>query len=195
MITSIDTYRQPQPAEALARLIGPASAGENHVLQAALIGTPLGQMLAIADAGTLVLLEFADRPGLGREVEALRRKAGASVEPGDTPALRQIQSELDQYFSSPRMRFETPIRLIGTPFQQSVWEALRGIPSGETRAYADIAGQIGRPEAVRAVGATNGANHLALIVPCHRVIGSNGELTGYAGGLGRKAWLLKHEQD
>jgi O-6-methylguanine DNA methyltransferase len=107
--------------------------------------------------------------------------------------LQQAIQELRRYFAGEKIAFSCPLDLRGTPFQISVWQALRDIPYGETRSYAEIAQTTGRPAAVRAVGAANGANPIAIIVPCHRVIGSNGTLTGYGGGLPTKSWLLSLE--
>jgi O-6-methylguanine DNA methyltransferase len=107
--------------------------------------------------------------------------------------LRQAVDQLGRYFAGERAQFTCPLDLHGTPFQLKVWNALTRIPYGETRSYAEIAREIGHPSAVRAVGAANGANPIAIIVPCHRVIGSNGSLTGYGGGLPTKAWLLALE--
>jgi methylated-DNA-[protein]-cysteine S-methyltransferase len=101
---------------------------------------------------------------------------------------------LAEYFAGERTRFTLPLDIVGTPFQRQVWEALRTIPFGETRSYAEIAVHIGRPRAVRAVGAANGRNPLSIVAPCHRVIGSGGQLTGFAGGLEVKARLLAFEQ-
>jgi O-6-methylguanine DNA methyltransferase len=111
-----------------------------------------------------------------------------SIEP-----LRQAVDQLERYFAGERVQFTCPLDLHGTPFQLKVWNALTRIPYGETRSYAEIAREIEHPGAVRAVGAANGANPIAIIVPCHRVIGSNGSLTGYGGGLPTKAWLLALE--
>src|SRR5579863_1397169 len=108
--------------------------------------------------------------------------------------LQQAMDELRRYFAGEHLQFSCPLDLHGTPFQIAVWEELFRIPYGETRSYADIARAIGRPAAVRAVGAANGANPIAIIVPCHRVIGSNGSLTGYGGGLPTKEWLLALEK-
>lgn len=113
---------------------------------------------------------------------------GEQVEP-----LRQGMDELRRYFAGERLDFSCPLDLYGTPFQREVWQALCRIPYGETRSYAQIAQTIGRPLAVRAVGAANGANPVGIIVPCHRVIGSNGSLIGYGGGLPMKEWLLALE--
>lgn len=108
--------------------------------------------------------------------------------------LQHAMDELRRYFAGEHLQFSCPLDLHGTPFQIAVWEELFRIPYGETRSYADIARAIGRPAAVRAVGAANGANPIAIIVPCHRVIGSNGSLTGYGGGLPTKEWLLAMER-
>lgn len=115
------------------------------------------------------------------------------VEGEEVAPLQHAMDELRRYFAGERLQFSCPLDLHGTPFQVSVWEELYHIPYGETRSYANIARAIGRPAAVRAVGAANGANPVAIIVPCHRVIGSNGSLTGYGGGLPTKEWLLKLE--
>jgi methylated-DNA-[protein]-cysteine S-methyltransferase len=110
------------------------------------------------------------------------------------PMLVEAERQLQEYFSGARTRFTVPLDIAGTPFQRQVWEALRSIPYGETRSYAEIADQIGSPRAVRAVGAANGRNPVSIVAPCHRVIGSGGQLTGFAGGLEVKARLLAFEQ-
>ncbi len=115
------------------------------------------------------------------------------IEGEDIEPLQQAMDQLRRYLSGERVQFKCPLDLHGTPFQIEVWQELYRIPYGETRTYAEIARSIGRPAAVRAVGAANGANPVAIIVPCHRVIGSNGSLTGYGGGLPTKAWLLSLE--
>ncbi len=109
------------------------------------------------------------------------------------PLLIQAERLLKEYFSGSRINETISIAAKGTPFQQSVWKALMTIPVGETWSYQDLANAIGNPKAVRAVGLANGKNPISILVPCHRVIGKNGRLTGYAGGVERKAWLLKHE--
>ena len=115
------------------------------------------------------------------------------IEGEEIAPLQQAMDELRRYLAGERVQFACPLDLHGTAFQIQVWEELYRIPYGETRTYAEIARSIGRPAAVRAVGAANGANPVAIIVPCHRVIGSNGALTGYGGGLPTKAWLLALE--
>ena len=113
---------------------------------------------------------------------------------GDRPAQPDpVSNQLDRYFSRNSYKFDLPIRLVGTDFQLEVWNELQKVPFGETRSYADIARRIGKPDAIRAVGTANGANPIAIIIPCHRIIGSNGSLTGYAGGLDNKKKLLDFE--
>lgn len=163
-------------------------------LKASWLDTRLGPMLAVVDDAALHLLEFVDRRGLEREIERLRARRKQAIVPGETAITAQIAAELAQYFAGERVRFETPLALLGSPFQQTVWAALQAIPVGETRSYSDVAQALGNPTAVRAVAQANGANQLALVIPCHRVIEANGELGGYGGGLSRKQWLLAHER-
>jgi len=164
------------------------------VLQAYWIDTPLGPMLALADDRAIYLLEFTDKKGLEKEKERLRKKMNLSIIPGKPYPIEQIEGELQEYFSGKIGAFKTSLLLIGSPFQKRVWEELQKIPQGETRSYGEIAKAIGKPSAFRAVALANAANHLAIIIPCHRVINSNGNLGGYAGGIMRKEWLLKHER-
>lgn len=119
--------------------------------------------------------------------------APSDVPFGDHAVHRQAARELTEYFGGSRTSFDLPLAPRGTEFQQAVWGQLRSIPFGETRSYADIARALGQPTATRAVGAANGKNPIAIVVPCHRVIGADGSLTGYAGGLPTKSWLLRHE--
>ncbi|MGP4063559.1 methylated-DNA--[protein]-cysteine S-methyltransferase [Oceanobacillus sp. M65] len=108
--------------------------------------------------------------------------------------VKDCYKQLDEYFNEERLEFNLPFKLEGTPFQQEVWQALRQIPYGETGSYRDIAISIKRDKAVRAVGSANSKNKISIIFPCHRIIGTSGKLTGYAGGLWRKEWLLEHEK-
>ena len=183
--------------DAFARLIGapPTGAAARCLLYTHWFETRLGLMLAVGDEEHLLLLEFAHRRRLEREIAWLRRKTGAALVPGSSAPLRHIEAELRAYFAGQLRVFSTPIRQIGSPFQMTVWSALQTIPYGETVTYSAIAAHIAKPTAVRAVGNANGANPLAIIVPCHRVIGADGALTGYGGGLPRKRWLLNHEQE
>jgi len=173
---------------------GPPQAGDQMVLSAEWIDTPLGPMVAMADDEALYLLEFTDRRGLEREVEKLRERLKAAIVPGRTAVIESIEAELEAYFAGRLKVFQTPVQLTGSDFQKSVWEGLRRIPYGETRSYGEQAEALNNPKAVRAVARGNGMNQLAILIPCHRVIGADGSLTGYAGGLARKQWLLEHEQ-
>jgi len=181
---------------AFNRLVGapPSRASGVDCLYAHWLETPLGAMLALADDNGLALLEFVDRRGLERELETLQRRLERRILPGTHRYLAQIGDELAAYFAGRSLTFATPVSFAGSPFQHAVWHALQAIPPGTTRSYADIAAAVGRPSAVRAVGRANGDNCLCLIVPCHRVIGADGSLTGYGGGLWRKQWLLDHER-
>jgi len=179
--------------EAFNRIIGaPPSRTDSRALHAAWLDGPLGPMFAIADDAALVLLEFVDRRGLETELRKLRERY--PIVPGRTAPIDSIERELSEYFAGTRHHFETPLNLHGTPFQRNVWGRLRQIAPGETLSYAELASAIGRPSAVRAAAQANGANQLAIVVPCHRVINANGELGGYAGGIPRKQWLLEHER-
>ena len=152
--------------------------------------TELGPVTGAVWDGKLVALTFSDR---WAEIEArLRRRFGEYTARRADPA--RLQARLERYFAGDLTAFDgLTLDPGGTEFQRSVWSALREIPAGSTTSYSDLARRIGSPSAVRAVGAANGANPIWLIIPCHRAIGANGNLTGYAGGLDRKRWLLKHE--
>ena len=156
------------------------------------IDSPLGPVLLLEDArGQVCWLDWLE--AVDRFKRLWPRHAGAdwALAPATDSAAA---SALTRYFAGqPDALAALPVRTAGTAFQREVWSALRQIPRGETRSYAQLATTIGRPSAVRAVAAANGANPISLIVPCHRVIGSDGSLTGYAGGLTRKGWLLRHE--
>ncbi len=182
--------------EAFSKIMGaPPSLSLNQaVLKTTWIDTPLGPMIAIADESALFLLEFADRCSLDREVERLRLKTNAAIIPGSTAITASIERELKDYFSGKKMIFKTPLCFLGSPFQKKVWHELQKIPSGETRSYAALARAIHHPKACRAVANANGANPLAIIVPCHRVINTGGKIGGYGGGIARKQWLLQHEE-
>ena len=157
------------------------------------LSTPLGEMLAVASPQGLCLLEFVGQGGVQRELAQVEAARGGPVQPGDSAVLAQTAQELAEYFAGQRQRFGVPLDLVGTPFQLSAWQALLAIPYGQTRSYASQARAIGRPSATRAVAAANGQNKVSIIVPCHRVIGSDGSLTGFGGGLPRKRALLALE--
>lgn len=157
------------------------------------IETPLGRMISIADEQGLFLLEFTDRKNMAGQMARLMRYYTRPILPGTTKISEQIRGELAAYFDGKLTQFQTPLKFAGTAFQSSVWQALTQIPYGQTCSYAQLAQDIGAEKAVRAVASTNARNALAIIVPCHRVIGKNGKLTGYAGGIGRKDALLRLE--
>ncbi len=157
-------------------------------MQTTTYASPFGTLTLVAShAGLRAVLWPGDDP---------RRAglAGDGLRPGDEPLLTRARDQLDGYFQGTRTSFDLPLDLGGTPFQQVVWRALAEIPYAETRTYAEQAVRVGRPTAVRAVGAANGRNPLSIVLPCHRVVGSDGSLTGFAGGLGVKRALLEHER-
>lgn len=157
------------------------------------IETPLGTMIAGATEQGVCFVEFIDRIRLERELERLEQELGAPMVSADNPHLEQLRQELDEYFARKRTGFTVALQLTGTSFQQEVWKALCGIDYGKTWSYKEQAAHMGKLPAIRAIAAANGQNKHAIVIPCHRVIGSNGSLTGYAGGLSKKEWLLKFE--
>jgi AraC family transcriptional regulator, regulatory protein of adaptative response / methylated-DNA-[protein]-cysteine methyltransferase len=172
----------------------PARARDARPLHFTRIDTPLGPMLAAARDDALSLLEFVDRRMLETQLARLGRRLGGTPVPAPNAVLEQTQAELDAYFDGSLRAFAVPLAAAGTDFQQDVWRVLRGIPYGTTRSYGEQAAVLGRPTATRAVARANGDNPIAIIVPCHRVVGADGKLTGYGGGLWRKQWLLDHER-
>jgi AraC family transcriptional regulator, regulatory protein of adaptative response / methylated-DNA-[protein]-cysteine methyltransferase len=155
--------------------------------------TPLGTLLAVASPDALLILEFPEHGRAAAQVRRIGAVPGGTIEPGDSPLLQETERQLRAYFAGTLRDFDLPLLTPGSPFQQQVWQELRTIPYGATRSYGEQATRIGRPDAVRAVARANGENRIAIIIPCHRVIGANGRLTGYGGGLHRKQWLLSHE--
>jgi len=157
------------------------------------IPTPIGEMVAGATETHLVMFEFEHRRMYNTQIERLRAALGAELVPGDSPVFEVLRTQLDEYFEGTRRDFTVPLLTPGTPFQVKVWEALQRLPSGTTTSYKDLAVSIGQPDAVRAVARANGDNRIAILIPCHRVIGSDGQLVGYGGGLWRKRKLLDLE--
>jgi len=155
--------------------------------------TPLGPMIAGSIGAKICLLEFADRRMLERQLKILSARLRCSFLPGRSDVLDKLADQLKAYFAGRLQRFTVPLEAPGSAFQQAVWDALQRIPYGETRSYADIAAALDQPTAVRAVARANGANRVAVIIPCHRVIGKDGSLTGYGGSLLRKQRLLELE--
>jgi methylated-DNA-[protein]-cysteine S-methyltransferase len=157
----------------------------------AMMSSPVGELLLTAEDGGLTRVYF-ERHARGERIgDAWRPAVGITGAAADT--LAEARRQLDAYFAGALTMFTLPLAASGTPFQHRVWAALREIAFGETASYAVIARRIGAPDAVRAVGAANGRNPLSIVVPCHRVIGTNGSLTGFGGGIERKRWLLQHE--
>ena len=181
--------------EAFSRLVGapPGRARAAEPVIAATCNTPLGTMVAAAVDEGVVLLEFGDIARLKQQAPTLRRWFDGPVLAGEHKHLTKLFAELEAYFEGKLKKFTVPLVLRGSPFELSVWNALRNIPYGETCSYADIARDVKNPKAVRAVGSANGRNRLAIIVPCHRVVNTGGKLGGYGGGLWRKVRLLEVE--
>ena len=164
------------------------------LLKSAWLDTALGPMLAISDEESLNLLEFVDRHGLEREIERLRIRCKVAIVPGMASPIESTKEELDKYFKGELNVFQTPLKLLGSEFQKNAWQALVEVPYGQTRSYMQQAEFIGNPKAFRAVANANGANQIAIMIPCHRIIKTNGEVGGYGGGLARKKWLIEHER-
>jgi AraC family transcriptional regulator of adaptative response/methylated-DNA-[protein]-cysteine methyltransferase len=182
--------------EAFAQVFGepPSAVDRESSIWINRVATPIGSMvMGVSDRG-LCLLEFAERRMLETQLKRLRQHMGRVFLPGDHPLMKQVKDELDAYFDGSLRKFSVPLHSPGTAFQESVWAALRKVPYGELCSYGDIAKQIGQASAVRAVGRANGDNRIAIIIPCHRIVGADGELTGYGGGLWRKEYLLAMEQ-
>ena len=165
-----------------------------RMIKTAKIETPLGEMVAGATDDGLCLLEFIDRRMLPTEYKDLTRLLETTMEEGDNIHLESLRNQLDEYFTGDRREFIIPLVTPGTGFQQAVWNELLKIPYGTTRSYQEQANALMRSDSVRAVANANGMNRISIIIPCHRVIGSDGSLTGYGGGLKRKRWLLDHEK-
>ena len=160
----------------------------------AMIESPLGPLLAGADDDGICLLEYTDRRMLETNLATMRKRFECAVVPGEHKWLTQLRRELTEYFAGDRREFSLPLATCGTPFQEKVWRELRLIPHGETISYDELARRIGQPTAQRAVARANGMNRICILIPCHRVIGKDGSLTGYGGGLWRKRLLLAVER-
>lgn len=177
------------------KLVGksPQNSLDQGMILISRLTTPIGPMFACATEKGICLLEFVDRRMLETEFKELQQRLKAPIIMGENEHLRQVKKELTAYFKGVLKDFTVPLDTPGTEFQQSVWESLKSIPYGTTTSYQAQARSIAKEKAVRAVASANGHNRVAIIIPCHRVIGKNGNLTGYGGGLERKAWLLRHE--
>jgi len=157
------------------------------------IETPIGPLLAGANKDGICLLEFTDRRMLETQIKILEKRLNAELYPGKSEYFEPLDNELKEYFNGKRKAFSIPLVTPGTPFQKLVWEAIEDVPFGKLRTYKEQSIQINNPKAVRAVGSANGDNRIAILIPCHRIIGNNGSLVGYGGGLWRKRFLLDLE--
>lgn len=182
--------------EAFRRVFGdpPSKAADKSALMMRWLDTPLGAMVAVASEEALCLLEFADRRMMETQLRVLMARLKCVILPGQNDVLRQAEKELEDYFEGRMRSFTVPLSYPGTPFQVAAWERLLRIPYGEILSYGQQAKDMGFPDAQRAVGKANGDNRLAIIIPCHRVVRSDGSLCGYGGGLWRKKRLLELEQ-
>lgn len=187
--------------EAFAKHFGvkTSNAADAKTLQMKWLTSPLGPMLAIANDQGIVLCDFMDRRSIESAIERLRKRFMAEahpaiIVPGDNPHIDRLEQELKDYFAGKLRHFTVPVAPAGTSFEQRAWEYLKTIPYGESRSYGQQAKTLGSPGASRAAGRANGLNFIAIVIPCHRVIGATGKLTGYGGGVARKQWLLEHER-
>lgn len=158
------------------------------------IATPLGTMLAATTEQGICLFEFPYRRSIDNILARVVNGLGAELETGTHPYLDMLRNQVQEYFTGIRQHFDLPLHLVGSDFQKNVWQGLLHIPYGETRSYKQQSIFLGNEKAIRAIAAANGQNGIAIIIPCHRVIGENGSLTGYGGGLRNKQWLLNHER-
>lgn len=182
--------------DAFARKFGkpPGKARSEQCILTELVQSPVGPLLLGATDEGFCLLEFCDRRALEKQIEVARRRLGCAVAPGTHRYLAAMRGQLAEYFAGRRRTFDVPLVYPGTEFQQRVWKALLRIPYGRTWSYERLAEEVGHPGAQRAVGTANGANRIAIVIPCHRVVNKNGKLGGYGGGLWRKQMLLDLER-
>jgi AraC family transcriptional regulator of adaptative response/methylated-DNA-[protein]-cysteine methyltransferase len=174
--------------------VSPKQGKAQGIIDLTRIETPIGAMFAGAVPEGICLLEFTDRKMLPTELKTLAKYYNATILQGENIHFAALRRQLEEYFAGSRRHFELPLAAPGTLFQQAVWQELQRIPYGSTRSYSEQAAALGRPAAVRAVALANGMNRISIIIPCHRVIGADGSLTGYGGGLWRKQWLLNMER-
>lgn len=178
------------------KIIGhfPIHAIDYNVILISRVTTPLGPMFVCATDDGVCLLEFVDRRMLETEFKDLQKLLKSKIIAGENQHIKQVKKELNEYFHGQRRKFEVKLHTPGTEFQNSVWQCLTEIPFGKTCTYQEQSEKIHKPKAVRAVASANAYNRIAIIVPCHRVIGKDGKLVGYGGGLERKRWLIEHEK-
>ena len=188
-------YHVRPPAKIAAEPDGEYAEEEKPAIPVAVtrIHTPIGPLLAGATDEGICLLEFTDRRKLETQIRILGKRMNAEFYPGKNPWFDVLARQLRQYFSGERKDFDIPLVTPGTPFQQKVWESIKRVPYGKITTYKRQSLELGNPKAVRAIGHANGDNRIAILIPCHRVLGNNGELVGYGGGLWRKKFLLELE--
>lgn len=174
--------------------VSPTQSKMEKVIDLKRIETPIGTMIACAESNGICMLEFSDRKALPTELKQISKHFDANIIQGENPHFITLEKELKEYFEGKRTEFSVPLSPVGTDFQKQVWEVLRTIPYGTTRSYQEQANILGNPKGVRAVANANGLNKISIIIPCHRVIGSDGKLTGYGGGIWRKQKLLELEK-
>lgn len=177
------------------KIIGdsPLNSADHNTIQINRFTTPLGPMFVCATEKGVCLLEFTDRKKLETEFKDLQKLLKATIIVGENDHIKQAKKEISEYFKGNRKTFDVNLDTPGTDFQKSVWGCIKGIEYGTTITYQEQADRINKPKAVRAVASTNGKNRVCIIIPCHRVIGKDGKLTGYSGGIERKKWLIEHE--
>ncbi len=174
--------------------VSPKNGKQQNIIDLKRIETPLGTMLVCATNQGICLLEFTDRKMLETELKSIAKLLNATIIQGNNKHFDTLETQLQEYFNGKRRDFFVPLHTLGTDFQNKVWTALQRIPYGQTKSYKEQAITIGSPESVRAVANANGMNRISILIPCHRVIGSDGQLTGYGGGLWRKKYLLELEE-
>lgn len=173
--------------------VSPSNSKTKNIINLTRIETPIGTMFAGAVKESICLLEFSDRRALETELKFLAETFNAVIIQGENKYFDLLRAELNKYFEGKLKKFSVPVISPGTDFQKEIWKQLQSIPYGTTRSYKEQASAVGKPKAIRAVANANGKNRISIIIPCHRVIGNNGQLTGYGGGLWRKKWLLDLE--
>lgn len=173
--------------------VSPQKSKLQNIIDLKRIETPLGTMIACSTEKGICLLEFSDRKMLETELKSIAKILNATIIQGSNQHFEQLENELHDYFEGRRQVFSVPLHPLGTDFQTKAWSALQAIPYGITKSYKEQAMAIGNPEGVRAIANANGMNRISILIPCHRVIGSDGNLTGYGGGLWRKQYLLALE--
>ncbi len=180
-------------SDTFKKMTGFSPGKQGDVITVNRIATPLGSMMIGVTNEGICLLEFTDRKMLETQIDILKKRLKAGTITGNHPMIELTQNQLDEYFAGSRRDFELPLVASGTDFQLKVWNALIEVPYATTRSYKQQANMVGDIKAVRAVARANGENRMSIIIPCHRIIGSDGSIVGYGGGIWRKQWLLKHE--